>query len=408
MIDVVAATAAESERFATAAADVGSLADSAMAMVPSCPDWSADDLVWHLTQVQHFWASIVADGLDDPADAPQLDRPRGPDLIATFVATSPRLVDFLEGADPAAPCWSWYEPDQRVGWVQRRQAHEALIHRVDAELARAAVGGAGVGPIDPALAADGIDEMLRIMLGVDPLAPWAAWVPEGPTVRLVAATDGAPDRTWLVGIGLLTGTDPSGQDHADPALRVAAVDNGESVTATVHGQAAELDRWLWRRGALDTATVEVLVCEEDCAFSVGVLAMADKPRGKVIGTVQKYFSAMSDEYLEGRVKEYYPDVWERVTGETVTAAESGTVRRREWYAAHADDHVGVSAVGSWADGVPAGKVKVTTQIGGHGADYRNNGAEAEWLVDADRYDQRHPEGYVVDPAVDQQVTARAA
>lgn len=256
MIDVVAATAAESERFATAAADVGSLADSATAMVPSCPDWSADDLVWHLTQVQHFWASIVADGLDDPADAPQLDRPRGPDLIATFVATSARLVDALEGADPAAPCWSWYEPDQRVGWVQRRQAHETLIHRVDAELARAAVGGAGVGPIDPALAADGIDEMLRIMLGVDPLGSWAVWTPEGPTVRLVAAVEGAPDQTWLVSPGRLTGTDPSGQDRADSALRVAPVDSGEPATATVRADAAELDRWLWRRGSLETASVD--------------------------------------------------------------------------------------------------------------------------------------------------------
>lgn len=256
MIDFLAATVTESERFARAAADIADLADSATAAVPSCPDWSSDDLVWHLTEVQHFWASIVGDRLDDPAAASGQTRPQGRDLVDTFVATSARLVEALEGADPDTPCWSWYEPDQRVGWVHRRQAHEALIHRVDAELARAAAGGAGVGPIDPVLAADGIDEMLRIMLGADPLAPWAVWVPDGPTVRLVAAIDGAPDQTWLVGTGRLTGTDPGGQDHADPALRIAAVDNGEPATATVHGQAAELDRWLWRRGALDTATVE--------------------------------------------------------------------------------------------------------------------------------------------------------
>jgi len=256
MIDFIAATVIESERFARAAADIADLADSATAVVPSCPDWSADDLVWHLTEVQHFWASVVGEGLDDPAAASRQDRPPGPGLVDTFVATSARLVEALEGADPDAACWSWYEPDQRVGWVHRRQAHEALIHRVDAELARAAVGGAGVGAIDQALAADGIDEMLRIMLGVDPLAPWAVWVPEGPTVRLVATIDGAPDRAWLAGIGRLTGTDPGGQDHADPALRIAAVDTGESATATVRGDAAELDRWLWRRGSLDTATVE--------------------------------------------------------------------------------------------------------------------------------------------------------
>jgi hypothetical protein len=27
--------------------------------VPACPDWDADDLLWHLAEVQWFWGTIV-------------------------------------------------------------------------------------------------------------------------------------------------------------------------------------------------------------------------------------------------------------------------------------------------------------------------------------------------------------
>ena len=41
--------------------------------------------------------------------------------------------------------------DKTVGYIRRRQAHEALIHRLDAELTAGAVT-----PLDPDLAADGV------------------------------------------------------------------------------------------------------------------------------------------------------------------------------------------------------------------------------------------------------------
>ena len=28
--------------------------------VPTCPDWDADDLLWHLAEVQWFWGTIVS------------------------------------------------------------------------------------------------------------------------------------------------------------------------------------------------------------------------------------------------------------------------------------------------------------------------------------------------------------
>ncbi len=45
--------------------------------------------------------------------------------------------------------------DKTAGYIARRQAHEALVHRLDAELT---VGDRT--PLDPRLAADGVDEAL--------------------------------------------------------------------------------------------------------------------------------------------------------------------------------------------------------------------------------------------------------
>ena len=120
----------------------------AVARVPGCPDWSAADLLWHLTEAQRFWAEVVRTRPAAPAeDAPAPARPAAyDDLLALFDQHSAALLEQLRGADPA---WTW-SSEQTVGFTYRRQALEALVHRVDAEQA------AGVAtPIDPALAAAG-------------------------------------------------------------------------------------------------------------------------------------------------------------------------------------------------------------------------------------------------------------
>ena len=42
------------------------LAPSLGARVPSCPDWSLTELIWHLGRVQRFWATTVHAGELDP------------------------------------------------------------------------------------------------------------------------------------------------------------------------------------------------------------------------------------------------------------------------------------------------------------------------------------------------------
>src|SRR3954470_24149359 len=124
------------------------------APVPSCPAWSALDLANHLTEVQGQWAWVVANRPKTPDERPETDAaPTSYDAALTaFDEASAGLVAALRDADPADPAWTWSK-EQTVGFILRRQAHEALIHRLDAELT--ALGHHT--DLDPALASDGVE-----------------------------------------------------------------------------------------------------------------------------------------------------------------------------------------------------------------------------------------------------------
>jgi len=209
--------------------------------VPSCPDWDAGDLLWHLTEVQWFWGSIVVDRLDspDPAEEGKPERPGDyEDLVQLFAQASNRLADALENTPPQTPLWTWADNDQTAGFVRRRQAHEALIHRIDAELTATLPS-----VLDRALASDGVDEVLGVMLG--DLPDWATFTPDDAVIR-VETVDSA--RRWNVVLGRFTGTSPnSGNTYDEAALEVLA-DSDATAATTVRGTAADLDLWLWNRG----------------------------------------------------------------------------------------------------------------------------------------------------------------
>lgn len=215
-------------------------------VIPSCPGWDTSDLLFHLARVQDFWATIVRTR-PAPADrdAPDPARPSSYDgLLAYFDEAHAALVTELQDADPADEAWTW-SAEQTVGFTLRRQAHEALIHRLDAELAAGTVT-----PLDPALAADGVREVLDVMFGAAP--PWGEFHPLPHHLRVDCTDTG--DATWMR-LGTFTGTDPStGQDVDEEDLRVVA-DPGTEPDAVVAGRAGVLDAWLWRRG--DDASIRV-------------------------------------------------------------------------------------------------------------------------------------------------------
>lgn len=239
MIDFVEAIRVESTRFLEAIRSV-----SAESPVPSCPGWDASDLTWHLARVQHFWASIVEDLVDDPERVPALDRPEDGELAELFADQSSRLVVALSERDPRDRCWTWDENGGTVGWVRRRQAHEALIHRVDGEL----TAGRPLSPCDPGLAADGVDEVLRLMIGAIP--GWGSFDPSGQALRIDATDHPA---TWGVALGRMSGTTPDGEPIEREAASVG-VDAVEPITL-VAGRAWDLDLWLWGRSGTDELTV---------------------------------------------------------------------------------------------------------------------------------------------------------
>jgi uncharacterized protein (TIGR03083 family) len=142
-------------------------------------------------------------------DAPR-DRPLPDDLVSWFEEGAERLVQALGDADPEEQVGTWFEPDQTAGFWQRRMAQEASVHRWDAQ----SVGDEGA-PIEARLAADGVDEVLDVMLPAD------EGQGNGESIHL-HSTDGAGE--WLVRL------EPDGpkvtREHArgDAALRATASD----------------------------------------------------------------------------------------------------------------------------------------------------------------------------------------
>lgn len=253
MIDFVESTASESDRFHRAV-DAIRTAEGGRSLaavpVPTCPDWTVADLTWHLAETQHFWASIVGGNLATPTAVIGLPRPEDGRLVDIAGEQSARLVAELGRKGAGEPCWSWHDQGRSVGWVRRRQAHEVLIHRVDAELAMEAIGAGTSTPVDEELATDGIDEMLRVMLDASETPEWARFEADGPSLRIQV-----PDRSWRVRLGRFIGTDSDDTDHDLPAL-VVDDETDSAVDATIEGSASEIDLWLWRRGSLDRASVD--------------------------------------------------------------------------------------------------------------------------------------------------------
>jgi uncharacterized protein (TIGR03083 family) len=200
--------------------------------VEHCPDWSVADLVWHLTEVHWFWATIAEERPSAPPDGSR--RPeRGPDdrLVADFVAGARRLVDVLATVDPQTPCWTWAPGHQDVAFVTRHQVQEAAVHHWD--VANAA--GQRI-EIAPEVAADAVEEFLTVSVSsearpADPPRPpldGAIWIcacaGDGPTAPTWLVTDGATAGTvaWRrlpegVAAGDVVADRPTTGGHADPA-----------------------------------------------------------------------------------------------------------------------------------------------------------------------------------------------
>ena len=201
------------------------------ARCPTCPDWSAADLLWHLTEVHFFWAAVLERNARTESDISGVEqaKPRRPDAMAGLLdlraqATS-ALLEQLGRLGDDEPRWSWWPPDQTVGFTRRMQTYEATIHRVDAELTAAQP----IGVIAPGVAAGAVDQAVDVMWG---------WMPEGATYEpraLVEFIASDTEHRWLVDVGIA----------ADQPCAVRAT-VGEP-TAAVTAPVVNLALWAWTR-----------------------------------------------------------------------------------------------------------------------------------------------------------------
>lgn len=220
---LLSALAADSEAFADLATDLG-------AAVPPCPGWTVSDLVGHLGGV-YSWATAALEAGGERPSSPRATPPDDPAAVVPwFLERRAAVLGALTAREPDAPAWNFtrQEGTFTVGWWRRRQALETSIHLFDLEEAT----GTGA-PIDPELAADGVDEYLTAFLAI------AARTDPGPLSGVegtlhVHCTD--TEGEWVV-------------DFSGPAP-VTRREHAKADTA-IRGPASDLFLWVWNRRPLD-------------------------------------------------------------------------------------------------------------------------------------------------------------
>ena len=204
--------------------------------VPWIPEWTARELVEHLGTV-HRWATAILRA--GHADHPPRETPPAPhaEVLLDWYATGlTELVATLRTTPPDAPAWhmSPAAPKVAASWA-RRQAHELLVHRMDLEVA----AGVPHAPVDADLAADGVDELLGVIV-----PRWAHTEPLISADATISVTASDTGHRWGVTVqrGVVTiGTDRSGPAHArlcGPAVDLLLHLWGRPADVVVDGEAA--------------------------------------------------------------------------------------------------------------------------------------------------------------------------
>ncbi|MGO9197046.1 MAG: maleylpyruvate isomerase family mycothiol-dependent enzyme [Acidimicrobiales bacterium] len=203
---------------------------SSGASVPTCPDWTLDDLANHLGRIYAWVATILTSDPGGPPDQNGVPkRPDGQPADEWMRDRLKNILTLLRDVPEDDLRWNFVTgPSSPVSFWWRRQAHETLIHRVDAELA----AGSQITDATPGAAADGIPEFLDLTRHTR-VDPQDIQLGEGLTVHL-HATDAATDAEWTI--------DTVHRSYAPAHLKA---------DVALRGPAWALDRWCWRRGELD-------------------------------------------------------------------------------------------------------------------------------------------------------------
>ena len=136
--------------------------------------------------------------------------------------------------------------------------------------------------------------------------------------------------------------------------------------------------------------------EEDCEWAIVALTFPEVFPAEHNGTDLVALTHQT-------AKNYYPDEYAAAMGTTVQVQDSYTLRKREFHRTHARSLIVTSAMGDWAEWVPAGMVGVWARPGGREGGSVLDGLGGYYLVPAPEYRSRSEFGFVVDPAAHAQV-----
>jgi uncharacterized protein (TIGR03083 family) len=205
---------------------VAGVADLTVA-VPSCPGWTLADLVRHVGEVYlHKVECMRLNSHPEPWPPAGL---ADEDPLELYDRAYAALTAEFATRDPDSPAFTWYGPDQTVGFWIRRMAQETVIHRIDAELA----AGVDRAPVPDDLALDGIDEFLVAFVEYGS----RTWPDEYSDV--LATADGRSVLAETSGAAWLIRPTPD-----EVQVRVSDIDGAD---ATVAGKPPALLQWLWNR-----------------------------------------------------------------------------------------------------------------------------------------------------------------
>ncbi len=126
--------------------------------VPTCPGNTVESLLMHAAGVLIWWTAALEQNREPDPDWSRLSG----DMLKAYSRALPLFIQRLSSHAPDQPTWTWGQ-DQHARFVYRRVAQELSVHRWDFENA---VGRAR--PIDPALAADGVDELFDTFTDAPP------------------------------------------------------------------------------------------------------------------------------------------------------------------------------------------------------------------------------------------------
>lgn len=167
------------------------------AAVPTCPDWTVAQLADHLGGIHRWVVHLVEQRITEPTGRRHLGLEAAPvggsaDELADHLTRGMRaLVGALRSVDGDTAVWGW--GGDTVGWWSRRQLHETVVHRIDAQLAAGDDGWRATVP--PDVAVDGVDEMLANVVASAQFSPAVAELRGEGSIHL-HATDAEGE--WMI------------------------------------------------------------------------------------------------------------------------------------------------------------------------------------------------------------------